>query len=74
MPLLLEEKPKGCKKSHSSFSYFSIRWSQKNPEGRAELIDILKKAGREQGLVGLKTIALVKGKRCHKSYDNKDLI
>ncbi len=38
-----------------------ISWSQKNPEGRSELIEILKKAGREEGLVGLKPIALLKG-------------
>ncbi len=37
-------------------------WSQKNPEGRSELIEIFKKAGREQGLVGLKPIAILKGK------------
>ncbi len=39
----------------------TFRWSQKNPEGRAELIEIFKAAGREEGLVGLKTIAILKG-------------
>ena len=32
-----------------------------NPEGRLKLIEIFKKAGREQGLVGLKPIAILKG-------------
>ncbi len=30
--------------------------------GKLELIEIFKKAGKEQGLVGLKPIAILKGK------------
>ncbi len=36
-------------------------WVQKNPECRDELIRLFKKAGYEQGLVGLKPIAILAG-------------
>ncbi len=42
--------------------YHVNSWSQKNPDGKEELIQLFVEAGSREGLVGSKPIALLRGR------------